>query len=328
MEDQGISRSGLLSLPRELRDEIYRYLLVFDSAWDRVINDGGDLRHDSHLDLWKDPPPTIQYQRHELSILRTCHQVYVEAAPIFYGGNTFPVHIALQLCGRVGMERRAPWVRVRHSTPWEELEFIYDIQSGLPSEASALSSFGKYNASSGLRSEGIPFKPETLIPSTLLERNGNLIRHLRVHCDLGHVFFRREARTFLGSYKKILLHIAARVHYFMPRATKVISLGCSEIPDSDLFKTFDGFSVDFLEKLNAALLELVAPLAKGKSRISTCVDANLIAMGIYKIGELRDGQEEASEAKIDRPEEIPLEEGCHWATVGGRLIVQPDEALL
>ena len=62
---------SLLSLPRELRLQIYRYLLCHDT-W-----------------IWVDRGQHTMLFSTYNAIVRTCRQVYLEAMPVFYGENTF-----------------------------------------------------------------------------------------------------------------------------------------------------------------------------------------------------------------------------------------------
>lgn len=63
--------NGLLKLPPDIRNEVYRYLLLRTSA----INMCTDGRQDK--------------TSHPSEILRTCHLIYEEAATIYYGEHTF-----------------------------------------------------------------------------------------------------------------------------------------------------------------------------------------------------------------------------------------------
>ena len=79
------SASALLSLPPELRNEIWRYLLVHTASLDRKAP------HNPSSPATPGPrDPDIC-----ANILRTCRQAYTEATPILYGENTFNAHPSL-----------------------------------------------------------------------------------------------------------------------------------------------------------------------------------------------------------------------------------------
>ncbi|KAK3109416.1 hypothetical protein LTR53_017360, partial [Teratosphaeriaceae sp. CCFEE 6253] len=80
MADQ--SSSPLLSLPAELRNAIWRYVLVHDLSRKYIPFD--PFAANGH-----DPEPVSP------AILATCQQVYREGAPILYGENTFMAHTSI-----------------------------------------------------------------------------------------------------------------------------------------------------------------------------------------------------------------------------------------
>jgi hypothetical protein len=84
MADQ--SASPLLSLPAELRNEIWMHVLV------HVPTDGSELTNhwpvtNRHI--------IVKHQRFCANILRACKQINAEATPILYGENTFIAHPSL-----------------------------------------------------------------------------------------------------------------------------------------------------------------------------------------------------------------------------------------
>ncbi|KAI7268189.1 hypothetical protein KC345_g7706 [Hortaea werneckii] len=84
------SASALLSLPPELRNEIWRYLLVLHPSCPSSSLSALEHpkpRHPSY--------PGSGHPRIYANILRTCKQANAEATPILYGENTFNAHPSL-----------------------------------------------------------------------------------------------------------------------------------------------------------------------------------------------------------------------------------------
>ncbi|KAI6865436.1 hypothetical protein KC338_g5061 [Hortaea werneckii] len=83
------SASALLSLPPELRNEIWLNLLVYISSPSQSLS---AIEHQKPLS----PSSSGSGQPHiYANILRTCKQAYMEATPILYGENTFNAHPSL-----------------------------------------------------------------------------------------------------------------------------------------------------------------------------------------------------------------------------------------
>ncbi len=81
--------TGFFSLPGELRNKIYRYLLLFTPEDHEVIN----VRRKPS----KPTPPGLSFDNLsgeiDLTILRTSKAVHEEASSIFYGENRFLTHV-------------------------------------------------------------------------------------------------------------------------------------------------------------------------------------------------------------------------------------------
>ncbi|RMY88314.1 hypothetical protein D0862_10476 [Hortaea werneckii] len=91
------SASPLFSLPPELRNDIWRYLLVHTSSSSSSSSsrystiDSKEPQHPS-----SSPGPGPRNPPHiSANILRTCQQANTEATPILYGENTFNAHPSL-----------------------------------------------------------------------------------------------------------------------------------------------------------------------------------------------------------------------------------------
>ncbi|KAI6836249.1 hypothetical protein KC332_g5498 [Hortaea werneckii] len=87
------SASALLSLPPELRNEIWRYLLVLHPSSPSSRPNAIDRKEPRH----PSPPagPGLRDLYICANILRTCKQANAEATPILYGENTFNAHPSL-----------------------------------------------------------------------------------------------------------------------------------------------------------------------------------------------------------------------------------------
>ncbi|KAI6840610.1 hypothetical protein KC340_g2704 [Hortaea werneckii] len=89
------SASPLFSLPPELRNDIWRYLLVHTSSSPSSRLNAIDRKEPHHRSSPgpgpgpRHPPPIYA------NILRTCKQASTEATPILYGENTFNAHPSL-----------------------------------------------------------------------------------------------------------------------------------------------------------------------------------------------------------------------------------------
>ncbi|KAI6818711.1 hypothetical protein KC365_g13109 [Hortaea werneckii] len=85
------SASALLSLPPELRNEIWRYLLVHATSPASRLH-AVDRKEQHHCS-----PAGRELRESHIctNLLRTCKQANAEATPIFYGENTFNAHPSL-----------------------------------------------------------------------------------------------------------------------------------------------------------------------------------------------------------------------------------------
>ncbi|KAF3922602.1 hypothetical protein AA313_de0205553 [Arthrobotrys entomopaga] len=303
---------SFLSLPRELRDEIYRHLVVSEPPCRPVSVTSNDL-------------PDV-FQRRNLSIFRTCRQIYEEAEKVFYSENIFTVEVRLQLYSGGG----APFsqlVVIEHSAPWEELQYAY-VPRPKSSDTDISENFwGVYKPMSREYPVGIPFKPIKPPPSTLSIRCGQMIRHLDIHIKVAHVFLFPPTRHSMETYKNLIRSLAARLHLLVPQAMKAITIDTSyRLKDLLNMKV----TVPFLTEGYNYLMEIASPLARGDYRVATDIDEEL--SNLVEEETVKKIQREALDSEVfsDNDElfsDIKMREGCHLATVQGRLIVQPDEAI-
>ncbi|KAK6497773.1 hypothetical protein TWF481_012175 [Arthrobotrys musiformis] len=117
-----------LSLPRELRDEIYTYLLVFDSeplALESLEAFGKGPSAYTPFGEWRRRMhPILAQVSIDLSLFRVSRQVHQEASEIFFRRNVFPIKIL------VGGEQIIEGARVldycassRYMAPWEDITY-------------------------------------------------------------------------------------------------------------------------------------------------------------------------------------------------------------
>jgi hypothetical protein len=90
-----MSRNFILSLPREVRDQIYIYALSSPTGYLHAAVRTQDLKHFALLPF--ELPNIIHPGRIRLSLLQTCKQVYQEAKDIVYEQNTLIVLNPYQL---------------------------------------------------------------------------------------------------------------------------------------------------------------------------------------------------------------------------------------
>ncbi|KAK0100828.1 hypothetical protein ONS95_007276 [Cadophora gregata] len=86
----------LLTLPREIRDEIYSWILISPTGYVRPINTGHSptdpmpanpqFTYSHHTPFQRTSSESISF-----TILRTCRQIYVEAKDVFWKNNIIVV---------------------------------------------------------------------------------------------------------------------------------------------------------------------------------------------------------------------------------------------
>ncbi|KAK6355522.1 hypothetical protein TWF696_004621 [Orbilia brochopaga] len=140
-----------LRLPRELRDEVYTYLVCFKDTTPTVPG----IVQPSQPDY--QPIPRLN-----LSIFRVSKQVHEEASRVFYTRNVFPVRILTE--SRVVADKT--YFDVWYDTPWESM--IY---------SAAENTIGTYCGT--IWSAG-SYIHESKLPVTPSPRYRPLLRHVRV----------------------------------------------------------------------------------------------------------------------------------------------------
>lgn len=90
---KGLPKSPLMSSPIEVRQKIWKFVLVFDEPilikpHGRILSAPSRLRSGRQVKL----DVAEQEEQHlssQFALASTCRQVYLEVAPIYYGMNTF-----------------------------------------------------------------------------------------------------------------------------------------------------------------------------------------------------------------------------------------------
>ncbi|KAF3183527.1 hypothetical protein TWF225_000259 [Orbilia oligospora] len=102
-----------LDLPREIRDEIYLSILLFNVPPDHEIKSspwGAQGR------------PCLN-----VSILRVNHQIHEEASQILYGRNIFPLRVCVEGSG-FRDSKPHHWSSVSYETVWESVGYICQLE--------------------------------------------------------------------------------------------------------------------------------------------------------------------------------------------------------
>ncbi|KAK6344358.1 hypothetical protein TWF696_007997 [Orbilia brochopaga] len=134
-------RSKFMALPREIRDEIYRYLLVpIDAASMDEAEDDTEILSPLRDAIYRPRVhrvfPEYQPVRADLAIFRVCKQVHDEAAKVFYGQRTFVIRVATMMKEynvTDHLEDLQGAFKVFYTAPWERLQYTCDYH--VPSEA-------------------------------------------------------------------------------------------------------------------------------------------------------------------------------------------------
>ncbi|KAK6529138.1 hypothetical protein TWF694_004351 [Orbilia ellipsospora] len=198
-----------LSLPREIRDEIYSYLLIFPSnaisfsVVEALYNE--NLMHAQRLEWLSAIRPIRDRPRGtDVTIFRVNKQVHDEASEVFYSKNTFPIEIFIN--GFSAGPEVGGMMRARYKAPWEDLTYK-------TSESDPLGYFGAEDHSEyggDLISTGKAIVP---FPS---RRYAHLIKRVRIEVfDYNFIKYILEPEWYFGFSKlgpdRLLLPLALRL---------------------------------------------------------------------------------------------------------------------
>ncbi|KAF2493713.1 hypothetical protein BU16DRAFT_52692 [Lophium mytilinum] len=112
-------RATLMTLPVELRLQIYNHLLI--SRFDRSEHPSWAVGATTRKLVSLDMPQAPQYRTMEPSILQTCKQIYREANPVLYSQNVFKIsepEQMFQLSAQIGPVNLKLMKRLKIIVPW------------------------------------------------------------------------------------------------------------------------------------------------------------------------------------------------------------------
>ncbi|KAF3922566.1 hypothetical protein ABW21_db0208522 [Orbilia brochopaga] len=320
-------KTNFFSLPRELRDDIYDELVLFDLPetddffyWQAGLPSCVFL-HGLGRGTERCVPPRVKYCRRNLSIFRVCRQTYLEASERFYSQNVFPIFICIRSTMPVGFQPYADLLMGRFTTvtqvaPWESLEYVwqhphpscpvqncpFEVPPGpryiyRPGNNDICGFFGRaYPALSPLLPRVKPCSP---IPSSLLTpRASSFIRRVKIHLQL----YESALLWPQDDVPYILRAVANRIKCACPLASRVISFG--HCAGQDL----------------RDLMPLAVPLVTGSYKISI-PPAPWLKPTL--VGALERALEEAKDLERRRKKpEVALVPWSQWGRERGRLVIQ------
>ncbi|KAK6542080.1 hypothetical protein TWF694_007849 [Orbilia ellipsospora] len=150
-----------LSLPLELREEIYYYLLLIPK---------------SKIDLQNLNEARLDRPNLDLSILRVNKQVHEEASTILYSRNIFTILLRFNGCFLPSFVTPAIYkryeIRIAYSSPWEAFDYTFQY----PRATGQFSGIFPDNAL-WIKKRDVPPVEPTMLPSPTYS---HLIRHIQV----------------------------------------------------------------------------------------------------------------------------------------------------
>ncbi|EPS42162.1 hypothetical protein H072_3986 [Dactylellina haptotyla CBS 200.50] len=116
--------AGFLSLPREIRDKIYSYTVLFNDPL---------FTQEAIEDICRRQSPTVHtfsnFPVVDLSVLRVNKQIHEEASLVFYTQNVFSVKVVTEAYKSYNEPKQC--FRARWTTPWEDIAYEFTEEGGL-----------------------------------------------------------------------------------------------------------------------------------------------------------------------------------------------------
>ncbi|KAJ6259958.1 hypothetical protein Dda_5602 [Drechslerella dactyloides] len=248
-----------LALPREIRDEIYSYLVSFDN--EPLV-----------------PPDTPAYtlplfrgvnlpRRRGTAIFRVNKQIHDEAMRMFYSRNVFPIRIVIGGRQHAGLNGFS--LEVDCTTPWEDLRFEF-VEYGTPDRVSGrwLDESSNYNqGSTASKTVSINEADMPIFPSPHYR---HLIRKLRVEIiDLRSegVRTRLLKRQHRLALRRVLVPFTARLRRVLADAADNVHMDINfQILDDNVIPDEIDQYTSHNRHLGTQLIEIAWPLTKEQWR--------------------------------------------------------------
>ncbi|KAK6331400.1 hypothetical protein TWF730_004482 [Orbilia blumenaviensis] len=233
-----------LSLPRELRHKIYKYVISFPTAPSAPISSFLDSR----------PPFELRERLSEptdLSLLLVNKQIHDEASQVLYGETVFPLRVVINESQTDGYEPQTLF-EVQYESPWEEVGYTWKDKDDI----------GEYCAVNFLPRFATHIPDNDSLTSPIPSYR-HLIKHIRVDIIDKRVypysFKEYRVPTIMRSrVKKLLLPFAHRLTKTLGHAAKDATV---EIKLSSLFLYKEELSnFQYREEAGQETLELYTEL--------------------------------------------------------------------
>ncbi|KAK6535995.1 hypothetical protein TWF281_000242 [Arthrobotrys megalospora] len=254
-----------LSLPREIRDEIYSYLVLFHHQPFRPnLTYTPSPRFD--IPIFKGVAFAPVSRGGGLAILQVNKQIHTEATQYFYHNNVFPIQILFD--GEIYNGRNDCTVLLTCTTPWEDLTYEY-MESGDPNqEPSRTYQPSRYYNENPLDCEYVHAASRPILP---LPCYRNLIRKFNVEIiDTGQFDLaegqspmipeklRQVLTPFMARIRDLLGDSGDNVHMDVNLISPTFSMHESECETDTRFQLDETYRWHYRQ-----LIEIAWPLTRG-----------------------------------------------------------------
>ncbi|EGX53515.1 hypothetical protein TWF173_010456 [Orbilia oligospora] len=327
-----------LRLPREIRDEIYSYLVLFDPQPLASTAKYFLPQFQQPLSTIRSAAPLVKLQRPrlDLAIFRVNRKIHEEAARMFYRENTFPIRIIIR---RPGYSMKFPAKKggfdVYYETLWDRVNFFYHPDQHVR-EFQEVQEFYLGRTFAPIHN------PESeLLPAAIYRP---VLR--KVHIDVidtrtGDEDWREEPRS---SVRTVLMPLVARLKPVLNPAGKrlnvkirILTIMESYNPTDPNYGSYENTSAwgdvynDIKrkkvkrpsEKNVKRLIAMAWPLTRGKWKYSlvTPLDLHLIFEKAIKAELEKCNKDVGTEEQEAEYKSAKLGEMCFWTREKGRLVV-------
>ncbi|KAF3179659.1 hypothetical protein TWF106_002865 [Orbilia oligospora] len=327
-----------LRLPREIRDEIYSYLVLFDPQPLASTAKYFLPQFQQPLSTIRSAAPLVKLQRPklDLAIFRVNRKIHEEAARMFYRENTFPIRIIIR---RPGYSMKFPAKKggfdVYYETLWDRVNFFYHPDQHVR-EFQEVQEFYL-----GRTFAAIQHPESELLPAAIYRP---VLR--KVHIDVidtrtGDEDWKEEPRS---SVRTVLMPLVARLKPVLNPAGKrlnvkirILTIMESYNPTDPNYGSYENTSAwgdvynDIKrkkvkrpsEKNVKRLIAMAWPLTRGKWKYSlvTPLDLHLIFEKAIKAELEKCNKDVGTEEQEAEYKNARLGEKCFWTREKGRLVV-------